>query len=90
MIVSKLKQYLATLEVEQSVRPEGERLKVPSLTDISKATDIHYTSISKIANNRAKRLDYTTAGRIIGYIRSLGHPMSIANLVEFEEKPITA
>ncbi len=83
MIISTLKQYLAEIEATERQKPEHKQRKVPNLTDISKATDIHYTTISRLANNRSKRLDYKTAGKIINYIRLLGFNMQLCHLIEF-------
>lgn len=85
MIISTLKQYLAEIEAYERQKPQEAQRKVPNLTDISKATDIHYTTISRIANNRAKRLDYKTAVRIISYVRSLGFDMQLNDLIDFRE-----
>lgn len=85
MIVSKLKQFLVGLEVRESAKPKDARRKVPSLSDISRGTGISYPSISKLANNRAKRLDLNSAEKIIRYVRSLGFLMRVSDLIEFEE-----
>jgi len=86
MIISTLKEYLARIDAFEKQKPEEERRQVPNLTDISKATDIHYTTISRIANNRAKRLDYKTAVKIIDYIRSLGFEMELNDLIDYRSK----
>ena len=85
MIVSKLKLFLIGLEVKEAAKPESERCKVPNLSDISKGTGINYPSISKLANNRAKRLDFRSADKIIRYVRSRGFHMSVCDLIEFED-----
>lgn len=84
MIISTLKQYLAEIEAIERRKPEDKQRKIPNLTDISKATDIHYTTISRLANNRSKRLDFKTAEKIINYIRSLGFDMQLHNLIAFK------
>lgn len=81
MIISTLKQYLAEIEAIERQKPEVQQRKVPNLSEISRETGIHYTTISKMANNRAKRLDFQTAIKIIKYVRSLGHDMQLHHLI---------
>ena len=80
-IISTLKQYLAELEAIERSKPIEKQKKIPNLSEISRETGIHYTTISKLANNRAKRLDFKTAVRIIEYVRSLGHDMKLHDLI---------
>lgn len=81
MIVSKLKQYLASLEEQEFKRGR----KAPNLSDIHRGSGVSYATISRLANNKSKRLDYATASRIISYMRSQGYKMRIGDIVEFEE-----
>lgn len=85
MVHIRLKEYLKELEKGESLK-EGVRLQVPTVADISRDSGIHYVTLNRIANQRAKRLDFKTAEKIIRSVRKRGFNMQMSDLITFREK----
>jgi len=87
MVYIRLKEYLKELEKVESLK-EGIRLQVPTIADISRDANIHYTTMNRIANQRARRLDFNTAEKIIRSVRRRGFDMQMSDLITFREKQV--
>lgn len=83
MIRIRLKSYLEDLRSIENRKPKENQRQVPSLADIARQNGIHYTSISRFANNRTKRIDFNALDDIIKSIRFYGFPMTISDLIDF-------
>ena len=83
MIRIRLKSYLEDLRSIENRKPKENQRQVPSLADIARQNSIHYTSISRFANNRTKRIDFDALDGIIKSIRFYGFPMTISDLIDF-------
>lgn len=84
MIKIRLKEYLEELEEVERLK-DGVRLQVPTIADISKDVDVHYTTLNRIANQRSKRLDLNTADKIIKSVRRRGFDMQISDFMDFQD-----
>lgn len=81
-----LKNYLNDLKAAEARKPFFDRRLVPSLRQISSMSDVSYSAISRIANNKVKRLDYETAGKIIKAVKDCGFDMKIHHMIDFKEE----
>lgn len=84
MIIT-LKSYLASLEVEERAKPEGERRPVPSITALATDINIGRVQLQRIAGGGIKHLDLDTGGLIIAAMRRRGFLMKTTDLVDYRE-----
>lgn len=80
-----LKRYLALSEERQAGIRVGERKVTPTLKDIAEEAGIHYTMMIRFANNQMTRIHLTTLDKIIGALHSMGHHVTIGDLLEYQE-----
>jgi hypothetical protein len=88
MVHINLKPYLEELQVRQAGKSAEQRRSVPTLSEISKDAQIHYTTLSRMANYHTKRLDFKTAEKIIRAVRGRGFDMQMSDLITFREKAV--
>ena len=81
VVVCTLKQYLEKIDAIEKQKPIIKRRHVPTIKDISAELGMYYTTISRIANNKVRRLDYRTAAKIIKVLRNRGFDMQISDLI---------
>lgn len=82
MITVTIKKYLASLEEAEVLKPPSER-NIQTLTTVAKQADIHYTVISRFANNRMGRIDLKTFDKILTAFHKLGYDTQVGDLLEF-------
>lgn len=80
-----IKRYLASLEEAQAGVRIGERKVTPTLKDVAKEAGIHYTMMSRFANNRMSRIHLGTLDKIIGALHAMGHEATIEDLLEYQK-----
>jgi len=79
-----LKRYLEEIAAIEAQKPILERRHVPTLKDISRETNMHYTTISRIANNKVRKLDYGTAAKIVTVLRNRGFIMKVSDILDYK------
>jgi len=82
MVTVTIKRYLASLEEAERLKPPKER-NFQNLTTIANEANIHYTVISRFANNRMGRIDVQTLDKILTAFHKLGHKTGVGDLLEF-------
>lgn len=80
----KVKQYLEEISAIEMQKPVIERRHVPTIKDISDETEMHYTTISRIVNNKVKKLDYGTASKIVTVLRNRGFIMKPSDVLDYK------
>ena len=84
MIVFTLKEYLAQLEREELSRSASKRKHVPNFSQLAEMSGLTFQTISKIANNRSKSLNFKTGERIIMSLRQAGFPTELSDILIFQ------
>jgi hypothetical protein len=82
-----LKEYLARLESIESVKPEGQRREVPTLSDLAAAAGIHPMTMSKWISGRIGATNHRTSGAIIMELRQRGFPAEVADILAYVPPP---
>lgn len=86
MIVFTLKEYLAQLEREQLSRSPSKRKHVPNFSQLAQMSGLTFQTISKMANNRSKSLNFKTGEVIIMSLRRAGFPTELHDILRFQMK----
>ena len=86
MIILTLKEYLAQLEREELSRPENERRHVPNFSELGKMAGLTFKTISKLANNHSKSLNFTTGERIITALHQAGFSTELSDIITYQKE----
>ncbi len=82
MIVT-LKSYLDTLEELERLKPERDRRKVPTLTELAAAAGIHKGSMSRIVNGQVRYLSFEVGSAILDELNRRGFSSDITDIVSY-------
>lgn len=80
----KVKQFLEEISALEMQKPIIERRHVPTIKDIAQESGMHYTTISRIVNNKVKKLDYGTASKIVTVLRNRGFVMKPSDVLDYK------
>ena len=84
-MIIKLKGYLANLESVERVKPEGQRLEVPTITALADDVGISRVQMQRIATGDIKSIKLDVAGGIIRSMRERGFSMDVTDLLGYQE-----
>jgi DNA-binding Xre family transcriptional regulator len=80
-----LEAYLSQLKAIEKMKPEDQRRKVPTLSELADCLGMHKTSIIRLSNNKVKQLSLETGDKIIAEMRRRGFPMEVGDLIVYHE-----
>jgi len=83
----RLKYYLQSLEAREELKPESERLAVPTVAELAAGAGVTPATIYNILG-RNKHLNLDTLGRILGELDRRGFPTNIQDvIIQIKEEP---
>jgi len=77
----KVKQYLEEISALEMQKPIIKRRHIPTIKDIADEAGMHYTTVNRIVNNKVKKLDYATAGKIAKVLHNRGFVMKPSDIL---------
>lgn len=85
-----LSLYLESLKVQERFAPDGQLLKVPSLSELARSAGVTPPVLTRLASGKTGSMNLETAAAIIREMRYRGFPMQITDLIDYigpDERP---
>lgn len=80
-----LKQHLDNLKLSERLKSPGDRIKVPTISQLADDIGIERGTLSRTANNKFKSPSLDTLGRVIAALRQRGFDTDVSDVLRFVE-----
>lgn len=76
-------KHLKQLAEAERAKPLDQRRRVPTIEELAPEVELHPVTLRNIANGNIKKLDLTTAGKLITIMRRLGFATSETDVIRY-------
>ena len=78
-----LNDHLDRLKATETLKPPDERLSIPTLTELARATGLHRVTVTNLANNNVSQISRETIGKLVAELRRRGFKTEIQDVMAF-------
>lgn len=80
-----IKPYLETLKLNERHKPEGEKLKVPSITELAEVAGLHRNSYRRLAQDQTSEVNKDAVAKTIAELRRRGFNTEINDILIYTD-----
>lgn len=78
-----LDDYLNILRGEEAKKPDGERIEVPTISDLADGAGLHRVTVSNLINNNVKQINIETISAIVNELKERGFDVKVSDVLDF-------